>query len=1174
MKTVFLASCLLLISVFAAGQGIITGGVTGTAADASGAVLPSATVTIKNEATNFIATLTTGSDGTFSFKDVPLGRYSLTIAASGFETFIVGDVYISSGRVESLGLEKLAPGKASTNVEVLASQNLLETSQAQVTSTFDSEQVSDLPLGGGFDEVALLIPGVAATHADNFSNSNGPGFSVNGERGRANNFELDGQSNNDNSVAGPQVFFGNEEAIAQVQVITDNFAAQYGRNAGSVINYITKSGTNQIHGSAIYKFAGDFTSSLDPGVSKGVQFGFCAAGQVSTTASPCTKTVVPRFVSNWYGGTIGAPIIKDKLFAFGSTYFQRFTEFGALATSGNSVFPTPAGLAQIAAAFPNSNGVAILQQLSPYGVSVGNPRQTGPTINETIAGIPGTVPFAQFGRQIPTIITDQEDLGRIDWQATPKDRLYVRYFYQKNPTFPGDSVANGGFYDVSDIVHSVGADETHTFGPHWVDQLRYSFQQSTLAFNPGGFPTCTINAFTSCPSSVAINGTLSSGNSFSGIGIPSNFPQGRIVKLGQVQDNATWTVGRHTVLFGGEFDYTNSPNVFLPASAGVYTYDNINDFVNGTCAAGAACTLTLALGNPTSPFQEKDVAFYLQDDWKVSPNLTLNLGLRWEFFQQAVNLLHDESVATQTGSHPLWDPTLPLSQTTFPKIPSYYGNFEPRFGFAYNPDFMKKLVIRGGYAINVDPAFYNINLNVATSAPVVTYGTVFCSGAVTCLPNGGATLANTQAQESKYVPTGGNPGLDNQTTVSPTFRNPTGQTMSFGIQYQIANAAVVEARYVGNHTSKQFQSLNANPNLANVAAAFPNVISPSSLCAGTTALGGADAGQLHCGNTNVSEVANTAFSIYNSLQTSITARNYHGIVATFGYTHSKNIDNTSEVYSTGGGGNTIAFAQNPLNANLGERGASGIDFPNTTSVSLIYNPPTFHSGKSLLEKVVNGWQADTVWIFNSGQPYSDYESVQSSSPQVNGGTATLPGDPRTYNSYSDLNFNASFIGADVVRPILSNPKASINTLGIYTDTTISMNADGSGNYSAPILVDYRTGTPVTPSQVHFIANNQLAANVLGNPYPGTSRNTLRGDTYNNVDFSVQKNTQLTERISLRLEADAYNVMNRSYYPTAGNFEGGYGAGYFNNNLFTPAQGSLIGYGTGLRNMEFAGKIIF
>jgi hypothetical protein len=168
------------------------------------------------------------------------------------------------------------------------------------------------------------------------------------------------------------------------------------------------------------------------------------------------------------------------------------------------------------------------------------------------------------------------------------------------------------------------------------------------------------------------------------------------------------------------------------------------------------------------------------------------------------------------------------------------------------------------------------------------------------------------------------------------------------------------------------------------------------------------------------------------------------------------------------------------------------------------------------------------------------------------------------------------VGFDVQRPILSNKNAPLNTLGIYTDTTIQAPTPTTpGTFTGPQLVDYVTGAPVTPSQVHFIANNQLAANVLGNPYPGTGRNTLRGNTYNNADFSVFKNTKITERFTFRLEVDAFNVLNRSYYGTPGANLGDANFGSFNNFLNTAAQGSAVaGFGTGIRNMIFSGKLLF
>jgi hypothetical protein len=431
-----------------------------------------------------------------------------------------------------------------------------------------------------------------------------------------------------------------------------------------------------------------------------------------------------------------------------------------------------------------------------------------------------------------------------------------------------------------------------------------------------------------------------------------------------------------------------------------------------------------------------------------------------------------------------------------------------------------------------------------------------------------------QQQLAPQLPTGGNPGLDSVTTAPTNFRNPVGQTYTLGVQYQLRNSAVVEVRYVGNHTSQQFQSINANPYLATVAAAFPNIVNPASLCsAANSTLGGADVGFLHCGNTSVDEVENTAFSQYQSLQTNLTTHSFHGVSANIAYTWSHNIDNTSEIYSTGSGGNTIAYAQNPLNTDIGERSNSALDFPNVASISFTYRVPDFRGGNSLLNRLTNGWQANTIWIYDSGQAYTDYQGISNGSPQIN------PDDVRTAESYSDIPFEANFLGVDVARPILSNPKAPAGTLGIYTDTTITpATATTPAVFSAPVLVDFKTGTPISPSAVRFIANNQLAANLLIDPYPGSTRNILRGDTFNNVDFSVFKNTKISERVTFRLEVDAYNVLNRAYFPSAGNTLTDYaapGGSYFNNFFESQATGaSLVTPGTGLRNLLFVGKLLF
>jgi Carboxypeptidase regulatory-like domain/TonB-dependent Receptor Plug Domain len=1151
----------LLTGSVASGQGIVTGTLTATVQDSTGAVIVGAKITVTKTDTNTVFTAATNAQGAFSLNDLPVGIYSVRIEDQGFSVLTVNDVHVDANRTQSLGIEKLVAGGTAATVEVNAAQTLLETTQSQVTTTFDTQQVSQLPVGGGFDELAILVPGVVATHGENFANTNGTGISSNGQRGRSNNFEIDGQANNDNSVTGPQFFFGNEEAIEQVQIITNSFSAAYGRNMGSVVNYITKSGTNSYHGSAFYRYSGNFTSSLETGVSKGANFGFCAPGENSSDG--CLVPVVPRFVDNVYGGNFTAPIWKNKIFASFGIYGTRLFENGGATSSGVNQVPTTAGLQTLTTAFPNNNAVAILNQLNPFALPA-NPHATGnPTMKTVSDGTTSvTIPFTQIARNFPSSSLDREYLGRLDFQLTSKDRLSGRYIYQNDPTIPDNPLAAGGTVNVTAIVHAIGADLVHTFSPRWVDQLRYSFQQSTLAFEGGDF-NCTITDFANCPSFIKL------GAGFSSLGLATNLPQGRIVKTGQVQDNATWSFGRHAITFGGEFDYQNSPNNFLPLADGGFTFTGANSFNNFLQGIGQT---QLTVGNPLIPFKEKDVALYFQDDWKVSPELTVNLGLRWEFFQQALNLLNTESVAQQTGPNPFWNTALPLSQTTFPKIPQSYRNFEPRIGFAYGPNFNRNMVVRGGFAINVDPGFYNINIDAASTSPVVNSGSFTCNGTASatvpanCLPTGGATFTTVNASLRQFIPTGGSPGAADQTLVSSNFRQPLGETYTLGVQYQVTHNAVAEVRYSGNHTMDLFQALNSNPELLQVATDFPNVVSPGSLCsaANSTLPGGTDIGRLHCGSSTVRTIANTGFSLYNSLQSSLTVRNYHGVSATAAYTYSRTIDNATDIFA-----NTpqnSAYAQNPLNTDLGERAVSTISFPNTASISFTYAlPKVGSSDRGLVGRLANGWQMNTIWIYNSGQPFSDYDFTSNSSPFVN------PADSKTSASYDDSAFDiAHNLGADTERPIVSNPKAPIGTIGIYTTTT-----DVTGHTSGPFLVDYAKGTPVTPSQVHWISNNQYAAQLAGTPYPGSGRNLLRGNTFNNVDLNVYKNTMLTEHVTLRIEADAYNVLNRSYYSMQDGLLGDAPLGSFNNFTANPAAaGGLVGIGTGVRNMAFGAKILF
>ncbi len=1161
----------LAIATLAPAQGITTGTVSGTVTDPSGAVIPGAQARLTNQANGLALEAQSNGEGAFNFFAVPIGTYQVAVTAKNFSLETVNDVHVLAGVTTNLNNIKLKIG-ATEQIEVNGSAaSLLETSDSQVTTNFGAEQMQTLPLNNGFDTVVELIPGAVATGDDEFSNVNGDNYSVNGQNGRYNNFEIDGQSNNDNSVGGPQVYFGNQDAIQEIQVITNDYSAQYGRNAGAVENYITKSGTNFFHGSAFDLYQSQFLSSLT-NYEKNPLFGYCSPGFSLSTG--CVAPVLPRFVENRAGATIGGPILRNKLFFFFSTYWDRQRQGAAPSQSLPDLTPDPTGLATLQSAFSGDPGVAALLNFGPYAVKQGNPQPIpGTAVMETLTDASGrsaSVEVAGVQRTLPRVFNDQEELARADWQPTAKDHLFLRYFYQPEVATAVSgtySIAAGDFVDNPVKTYSVGADWTHTFTAHFLDQLRYSFQQSKLYYEGGAYPDCVATDFGACPAEVYFTGA----NDDSPFGGDVLYPQGRTVKVTQVQNNATWTHGAQTILFGGEFDYQNSPNAGLFYYLGFPIYGTLSNLLGAPNVGlgGASGYSYLDNGNVVIPFTEPDVAAYFQDDWKALPTLTLHLGVRWEFFSQAVNKLHQETVARESNPNTaFWASSLPLDARTVPQASQVYTNFEPRIGLAWNPGFDRKLVVRAGYAINANPAFYNMFTDVADGAPASNEGAFYC-GANSCLPSNGSLLsADYRALNLSNLPTGGDPRLDNETTFPSNFRTPYVQTYTLGVDHQLGGSAVVEARYVGAKTTDDFQSIDANPYLLPVATAFPSVVSPSSLCSTPGATG---YGRLNCNYFNVSEFTNGGWANYNALELNLTTQNYHGLTSTVSYTFSKAMNNTTDAArSTGSGGNTIAYAQNPLAPSAPERGLSGNDFPNTVGIGFIYNVPKLIKGNGLPGRAANGFLFTGLYRYRSGQVYTPYQPID-----VDGYT----GD----TSFCDGAFNADFVGFDTCRLVLSNKRAPIDTVA-YLNPYVNSATPYSPVLGAPTYVvynsdsfdangNYNPGTPTDPTQSHWIVNNQAYAMAVGNPYPGSSRSLLRGQSYSDLDLTAVKTIPITERVSAQLSMAVYNALNQMFLGVGNPY---IGASNFTSNAEN-ASGSVSSpsnYTSGNRFVILGGKIIF
>ncbi|MGB6687562.1 MAG: TonB-dependent receptor [Terracidiphilus sp.] len=792
-----------------------------------------------------------------------------------------------------------------------------------------------------------------------------------------------------------------------------------------------------------------------------------------------------------------------------------------------------------------------------------------------------------------------------------RDKFYLRYNYQNNPYNPAfyltapNVAAAGAYPNVNGISHEVGGDWTHVFSPAIVNQLRYAFQQSSIGFYGGSIPSCTISDQGTCSSFVGLGGSpelASYGYDFAGV-----FPQGRFVKVNQVQDNATISKGRHTILFGGEFDYQDSPWGWLPNDEGAFNFApgaainaaNPNGIpfrypTSGDCGAkGANCDngltgflegigeLTLAEGSPTIPFKEKDFDLYVQDNVKLNAHLTLNLGLRYEFFGQAIDFLHNETVTRQEGAGAFWNKSLPLSATTVPSAPNDLRNIEPRIGFAYTPTFAPKMVVHGGFSINADPEFYSMFVNVATGAPAVNSGNFACDGVkVLCVPGGGLTYSTVQAADDQYLPKGGDPRDNLIQTVTNNFHNPEGETYSLGFQYQVFPTAVADVRYVGNHTYGNFQAVNSNPDILDVQKAFPGYGAGASACTDTSAIGYT---RPNCSYGPVVTYGNGAFSLYDALQTSLTMRNFHHFSGTLSYTWSRTVDNTDDfsinVNNNGGGGQASPYAQDPLNTDIGERGISGDSYPNITGIQLTYDEPWYHDQRGILGRLLGGYALNTFYQYNGGQPYNPFQNatiVQSTAVlnDIAGTGSISPAAAKQINAteaeqgFSDLGFAAAGGQAGPSsRPDLSNPRAPLNSIGINL---------GPGGY-----VDYVTGAPISPSSEHWLWNNQYEALSRHNPFPGVGRNILRGDSWSNLDASAGKNFKIAERVNMQIMVSAFNVFNRGYYqtPTLTVESSLASPNSFESYLFTGtpqsgAGGGSYPQGLGNRNVQLTGKITF
>jgi len=608
----------------------------------------------------------------------------------------------------------------------------------------------------------------------------------------------------------------------------------------------------------------------------------------------------------------------------------------------------------------------------------------------------------------------------------------------------------------------------------------------------------------------------------------------------QWQDNATWTHGKHTARFGGEYTWAKPFSDFLPQYQGTYTFASFDTFMQNTPAQ-----IAITDGPFRIRYHDKQVATYFQDDWRLRSNLTVNLGLRWEWFQNTLNQLHEFSVAQQTGPNPFWSTALPLSRTTVPAFAEDKNNFGPVVGFAYSVK--EKTVVRGGFRIAYDPTFYNIHLNVASSAPFVNAGTIAAGTdpIVPGLPTTGFTAVNARATALPFLNRGVDPGLRNQSQVVTNFKNPYSEQWNLGISQEINRKSALEVRYLGNHTLGLFQQINGNPSVTSLLSNGFSRFVPAGLtaCADATQPGFAS-GYVDCSRRRVLTRTNTGSSNYNGLQSKFDVRSFHGVTGTLSYTWSHSIDNASDIFSTTGAG-MLAVSQNPFNYTSAERSNSNFDYRHTVGLQIIYDLPFYQGQANWMGKLLGGWELTPTYRYATGQPWTPIQSK----------TSTFCDPTSTFSSTTDA-----------CRPILLDNSAPFNSVGRISTLTAGV----------PTVVNVATGATTSLDQVHWLINNNNAALYFGNPFLGVSRNILNGQPTHATNFAVQKNTKINERLTFQLRATAYNVLNHQFLGVPGN-NVNRASTSFGNWAFNTAGGgnpNTLESGLSRRRLEFGGKVIF
>ena len=1135
------AAVLILVAIPVAAQ-LPTGTILGTVKDSSGASIPSATVTLKNNDTNLTKTAATESDGSYRFPELPVGHYEITASAGGFKTETRTGLNLEVTQQGVINFT-LQVGSTAQQVTITGEIPLVNTQDSTLGGTVNEEQMSELPLNGrNYIDLTLLKPGV--NKDVNQRNQSGTSFSVNGAPPRSNNFTLDGailQNNTGRSpVAGDSGDALGVDGIKEYQTVTGTFQAEYGMAMGSQIVAVSKGGTNQFHGDAFEYFR---NSALD----------------ANTFFNNEAGAPVPPLKKNQFGAAFGGPIKKDKTFFYGVYEGIRLT----LGVPINNIVPAPGCHPANATAANNYGAGTVITAAQCPDLNFdtdpnGNPinsvvlsQYTAPLLgivpSPNLAAAPGGLP-SQIGNDHNS---NSENYGqmRVDQNFSASDTFFARYTID-------NAVLNETQGDYSYFRYLSPARnqwitlaENHTFSPALLNTVRFSFSRTRSATTladvglPGGTgPQIVPGMFTGI---VDMGG--SSGGTYSEFGsanaAPTTFDVQNIYTL---SDDVNWTRGKHAFKFGILLNRFNEASQATNSYNGQLIFNQLSDFLQDI---PAQVEFAPTWANENRFFIYNTYGLYAQDDWRATSRLTMNLGLRYEFMNTPRELEGKQSRIIN-------DYTDLFSQGPIIQNNTLH-NFSPRVGMAYDLFGNGKTAIRGGAGLYYDMGNIGSALGGTTNG-AIPYGALIdinptCTSAfliANSLPctitdwenllgtastgaggaQGGFPFPIPNQVRSFYQPTcqpgtgaftqcTTNPGVVTPTFIDYHWKPPYMVQYNASIQQQLPWNMAIGVAYVGNHGVHLSTVRDGNP-------VFPTSFGPcgdpASLCVkGKVPFWNVNSPSYSNVNPNYGSdlnIATVADSHYNALQVVLTKRASHGLEFESSFTHSKVTDDTQGqsniqdcVVSAG------LLGTYPLDPGV-DKGPSCFNVPNNWEFNMLYHFPSPHG--SLASKALGGWFMSSIVSIQGGLPMTPLVGAnRSNSGVLQGGQ----GDWVNKNT-------PQLLAAYPCTSMPGQPASGANPCPFYQPIPYNANTVITGNPSQwfnPAMFS------IAPSCTGPGLTN-CASNIgqLGN----AGRNFLTGPPERDWDFSIVKDTKLGflgEGGMLEFRAEFFNILNHPSFSGTG-----------------------------------------